>query len=411
MESVNFVAKIISAPGMIDTEIKKERAVLIGLVTRTQSEERLKEFLDELAFLVETAGAITSKRFTQKLEIADPRTFVGSGKLGEIRDYIEDNKIDIAIFDDELSPSQMRNLDKSLNCRILDRNNLILDIFAIRARTSHAKTQVELAQYQYLLPRLTGMWTHLERQRGGIGLRGPGETEIETDRRIIRDRISLLKKKLIKIDKQKSTQRQNRGKMVQVALVGYTNVGKSTIMNLLSKSEVFAENKLFATLDTTVRKMVIKNLPFLITDTVGFIRKLPHDLVESFKSTLDEVREADLLVHVVDISHPDFEEQIGIVQQTLADIKANGKATIILFNKIDAYTYIKKEEDDLTPSTKENLSLEDLKKTWMARSETPALFISAREKQNIDELKEILYEEVKRIHMVRYPYNDFLFEL
>ena len=411
MESVNFVAKIISAPGMIDTEIKKEKAVLIGLVTRTQSEERLKEFLDELAFLVETAGAITSKRFTQKLEMADPRTFVGSGKLGEIRDYIEDNKIDIAIFDDELSPSQMRNLDKSLNCRILDRNNLILDIFAIRARTSHAKTQVELAQYQYLLPRLTGMWTHLERQRGGIGLRGPGETEIETDRRIIRDRISLLKKKLIKIDKQKSTQRQNRGKMVQVALVGYTNVGKSTIMNMLSKSDVFAENKLFATLDTTVRKMVIKNLPFLITDTVGFIRKLPHDLVESFKSTLDEVREADLLVHVVDISHPDFEEQIGIVQQTLADIKANGKATIVLFNKIDAYTYVKKEEDDLTPSTKENLSLEDLKKTWMARSETPALFISAREKQNIDELKEILYEEVKRIHMVRYPYNDFLFEL
>ncbi len=396
---------------MIDTAIKKEKAVLIGLVTRTQNEERLKEFLDELAFLVDTAGAIPVKRFTQKLESADPKTFVGSGKLGEIRDYIEDNKIDIAIFDDELSPAQMRNLDKNLNCRILDRNNLILDIFAIRARTSHAKTQVELAQYQYLLPRLTGMWTHLERQRGGIGLRGPGETEIETDRRIIRDRIALLKKKLFKIDKQKSTQRQNRGKMVQVALVGYTNVGKSTIMNLLSKSEVFAENKLFATLDTTVRKMVIKNLPFLITDTVGFIRKLPHDLVESFKSTLDEVREADLLVHVVDISHPDFEEQIGIVQQTLGDIKANGKATIVLFNKIDAYSYVKKEEDDLTPLTKENLSLEDLKKTWMARSEAPALFISALKKQNVEELKEILYEEVKRIHMVRYPYNDFLFEL
>jgi GTPase len=396
---------------MIDTAIKKEKAVLIGLITRTQSEERLKEFLDELAFLVDTAGAIPMKRFTQKLESADPKTFVGSGKLGEIRDYIEENKIDIAIFDDELSPAQMRNLDKNLNCRILDRNNLILDIFAIRARTSHAKTQVELAQYQYLLPRLTGMWTHLERQRGGIGLRGPGETEIETDRRIIRDRIALLKKKLIKIDKQKSTQRQNRGKMVQVAFVGYTNVGKSTIMNLLSKSDVFAENKLFATLDTTVRKMVIKNLPFLITDTVGFIRKLPHDLVESFKSTLDEVREADLLVHVVDISHPDFEEQIGIVQQTLGDIKANGKATIVLFNKIDAHTYVKKEEDDLTPMTKENLSLEDLKKTWMARSEAPALFISALEKQNVEELKEILYEEVKRIHMVRYPYNDFLFEL
>jgi len=396
---------------MIDTAIKKEKAVLIGLITRTQSEERLKEFLDELAFLVDTAGAIPMKRFTQKLESADPKTFVGSGKLVEIRDYIEENKIDIAIFDDELSPAQMRNLDKNLNCRILDRNNLILDIFAIRARTSHAKTQVELAQYQYLLPRLTGMWTHLERQRGGIGLRGPGETEIETDRRIIRDRIALLKKKLIKIDKQKSTQRQNRGKMVQVALVGYTNVGKSTIMNLLSKSDVFAENKLFATLDTTVRKMVIKNLPFLITDTVGFIRKLPHDLVESFKSTLDEVREADLLVHVVDISHPDFEEQIGIVQQTLGDIKANGKTTIVLFNKIDAYTYVKKEEDDLTPTTKENLSLEDLKKTWMARSEAPALFISALEKQNVEELKEILYEEVKRIHMVRYPYNDFLFEM
>jgi GTPase len=396
---------------MIDTALKKETAVLIGLVTRTQNEERLKEYLDELAFLVDTAGAIPMKRFSQKLEMPDPRTFVGSGKLYEIRDYIQDHKIDIAIFDDELSPSQMRNLDKTLGCRILDRNNLILDIFAIRARTSHAKTQVELAQYQYLLPRLTGMWTHLERQRGGIGLRGPGETEIETDRRIIRDRISLLKKKLVKIDKQKSTQRQNRGKMVQVALVGYTNVGKSTIMNMLSKSEVFAENKLFATLDTTVRKMVIKNLPFLITDTVGFIRKLPHDLVESFKSTLDEVRESDLLVHVVDISHPDFEEQISIVQQILGDINANGKASIVLFNKIDAYTYVQKEEDDLSPVTKENLTLEDLKKTWMARSEAPALFISALEKQNVEELKEILYEEVKRIHMIRYPYNDFLFEM
>jgi len=396
---------------MIETAIRKEKAVLIGIITQTQNEERLKEYLDELEFLVDTAGAIAVKRFAQKLERPDPRTYVGSGKLGEIRDYIDENKIDVAIFDDELSPSQMRNLDKTLQCRILDRNNLILDIFAIRARTSHAKTQVELAQYQYLLPRLTGMWTHLERQRGGIGLRGPGETEIETDRRIIRDRIALLKKKLVKIDRQKSTQRQNRGKMVQVALVGYTNVGKSTIMNLLSKSEVFAENKLFATLDTTVRKMVINNLPFLITDTVGFIRKLPHDLVESFKSTLDEVRESDLLVHVVDISHPDFEEQIGIVQQTLGDIKANGKATIVLFNKIDAYTYTKKEEDDLTPLTKENLSLEDLKKTWMARVETPALFISALEKLNIEELKKILYEEVKRIHIERYPYNDFLFEM
>lgn len=396
---------------MIDTAVKKEKAVLIGLITRTQNEQRLKEYLDELSFLVETAGGIPVKRFTQKIEAPDPRTFVGSGKLNDIRDYIEQNNIDAAIFDDELTPSQMRNLDKTLKCRILDRNNLILDIFAIRARTSHAKTQVELAQYQYLLPRLTGMWTHLERQRGGIGLRGPGETEIETDRRIIRDRIALLKKKLIRIDKQKSTQRQNRGKMVQVALVGYTNVGKSTIMNLLSKSEVFAENKLFATLDTTVRKMVIKNLPFLITDTVGFIRKLPHDLVESFKSTLDEVRESDLLVHVVDISHPDFEEQIEVVNQTLGDIHANGKAMIVLFNKIDAHTYIKKDEDDLTPVTKENLSLEDLKKTWMAHSQSPTLFISALEKQNIEEFKKVLYEEVKRIHIERYPYNDFLFEV
>jgi GTP-binding protein HflX len=396
---------------MIDTAVLKERAVLIGLITRTQNEDRLREYLDELSFLVDTAGGIPVKRFTQKLEAPDPKTFVGSGKLTEIKSYIEENKIDAAIFDDELNPSQMRNLDKVLKCRILDRNNLILDIFAIRARTAHAKTQVELAQYQYLLPRLTGMWTHLERQRGGIGLRGPGETEIETDRRIIRDRIALLKKKLVKIDKQKFTQRQNRGKLVQVALVGYTNVGKSTIMNLLSKTNVFAENKLFATLDTTVRKMVIKNLPFLITDTVGFIRKLPHDLVESFKSTLDEVRESDLLIHVVDISHPDFEEQIGIVQQTLSDIHANGKATIVLFNKIDAYTYIKKDEDDLTPVTRANLSLDDLKKTWMARSPVPTIFISALNNENIDELKEILYREVKEIHIERYPFNDFLFDL
>ena len=396
---------------MIDTAVLKERAVLIGLITRTQNEDRLREYLDELSFLVDTAGGIPVKRFTQKLEAPDPKTFVGSGKLTEIKSYIEENKIDAAIFDDELNPSQMRNLDKVLKCRILDRNNLILDIFAIRARTAHAKTQVELAQYQYLLPRLTGMWTHLERQRGGIGLRGPGETEIETDRRIIRDRIALLKKKLVKIDKQKFTQRQNRGKLVQVALVGYTNVGKSTIMNLLSKTNVFAENKLFATLDTTVRKMVIKNLPFLITDTVGFIRKLPHDLVESFKSTLDEVRESDLLIHVVDISHPDFEEQIGIVQQTISDIHANGKATIVLFNKIDAYTYIKKDEDDLTPVTRANLSLDDLKKTWMARSPVPTIFISALNNENIDELKEILYREVKEIHIERYPFNDFLFDL
>lgn len=388
----------------------QEKAVLIGVVTKDDTGERVNEYLDELAFLADTAGAVTVKRFTQNLNVRDPKTFVGSGKLNEIFEYISENNIDLAIFDDELSPSQIRNIEKGLNCRILDRNNLILDIFAGRARTAHAKTQVELAQYQYLLPRLTRMWTHLERQRGGIGLRGPGETEIETDRRIIRDRIALLKKKLEKIDKQKSTQRKNRGKMVQVALVGYTNVGKSTVMNLLSKSDVFAEDKLFATLDTTVRKMVIKNLPFLITDTVGFIRKLPHDLVESFKSTLDEVRESDLLIHIVDISHPDFEEQIGVVQETLADIKANGKPTIVLFNKMDAYSYIKKDEDDLTPPARENLSLDDLKKTWMATSESPSIFISATEKQNIDELKNLIYNEVKKIHMERYPYNDFLFE-
>jgi len=343
--------------------------------------------------------------------LPDSRTFVGKGKLEEIKRYIKENDIDIAIFDDELSPSQLRNIEKTLNCRILDRNNLILDIFATRARTAHAKTQVELAQYQYLLPRLTRMWTHLERQRGGIGLRGPGETEIETDRRIIRNRISLLKKKLAKIDKQKSTQRRNRGKMVQVALVGYTNVGKSTVMNMLSKSNVFAENKLFATLDTTVRKVVIGNLPFLISDTVGFIRKLPHDLVESFKSTLDEVRESDILIHIVDISHSDFEDQIRVVKETLAEIDANNKPTILLFNKIDAYKFIEKEPDDLTPATKENLSLDDLKKTWMAKSDIPALFISAVKKQNIEEFKKVLYDEVKKIHAVRYPYNDFLYNV
>lgn len=388
----------------------QEKAVLIGVVTKDDTGERVNEYLDELAFLADTAGAVTVKRFTQNLNVRDPKTFVGSGKLNEIFEYISENNIDLAIFDDELSPSQIRNIEKGLNCRILDRNNLILDIFAGRARTAHAKTQVELAQYQYLLPRLTRMWTHLERQQGGIGLRGPGETEIETDRRIIRDRIALLKKKLEKIDKQKSTQRKNRGKMVQVALVGYTNVGKSTVMNLLSKSDVFAEDKLFATLDTTVRKMVIKNLPFLITDTVGFIRKLPHDLVESFKSTLDEVRESDLLIHIVDISHPEFEEQIGVVQETLADIKANGKPTIVLFNKMDAYNFIKKDEDDLTPPSRVNLSLDDLKKTWMAKAKSPSIFISATEKQNIDELKNLIYNEVKKIHMERYPYNDFLFE-
>jgi len=398
-------------PKLIDTAVRKETAILVGVISRNDTEERVREYLDELEFLTETAGAITRKRFTQKLDMPDARRYVGSGKLFEIKNYIKEFEIDMAIFDDELSPAQIRNLEKDLNCRILDRNNLILDIFAKRARTAHAKTQVELAQYQYLLPRLTRMWTHLERQQGGIGMRGPGETEIETDRRIIRDRISLLKKKLIKIDKQKATQRKNRGKMVQVALVGYTNVGKSTVMNMLSKSDVFAENKLFATLDTTVRKVVIENLPFLFTDTVGFIRKLPHDLVESFKSTLDEVRESDILIHVVDISHSDFEEQLNVVKETLAELKANDKPTILLFNKIDAYTFIEKEPDDLTPATKENLSLDDLKKTWMAQSDIPVLFISAVKKQNIEEFKKVLYEQVKKIHMVRYPYNDFLYNI
>ncbi len=398
-------------PKYIDTAIKKENAILIGVISRNESEDLIREHLDELAFLIDTAGAISSKRFTQKLNLPDSRTYVGKGKLEDIRYYVKENNIDLAIFDDELSPSQFRNIEKILKCRVLDRNNLILDIFATRARTAHAKTQVELAQYQYLLPRLTRMWTHLERQRGGIGLRGPGETEIETDRRIIRDRISLLKKKLAKIDKQKSTQRKNRGKMVQVALVGYTNVGKSTVMNMLSKSNVFAENKLFATLDTTVRKIVIGNLPFLISDTVGFIRKLPHDLVESFKSTLDEVRESDILIHIVDISHPEFEDQISVVQETLAEIDANNKSTILLFNKIDAYKFIEKEPDDLTPATKENLSLEELKKTWMAKFDVPTLFISAVKKQNIEEFKKVLYGEVKKIHTVRYPYNDFLYNI
>lgn len=398
-------------PDIINTAINQETAVLIGVISGYDTEEKIREYLDELAFLAETAGAKTIKRFTQKLQMPDSRTYVGSGKLSEISSYIKEKKIDIAIFDDELSPSQIRNLEKAIPARILDRNNLILDIFAKRARTAHAKTQVELAQYQYLLSRLTRMWTHLEKQRGGIGLRGPGETEIETDRRIIRDRITLLKKKLVKIDKQKATQRKNRGKMVQVALVGYTNVGKSTIMNMLSKSDVFAENKLFATLDTTVRKVVIENLPFLVSDTVGFIRKLPHDLVESFKSTLDEVRESDILVHVVDISHPEFEDQLNVVNETLSEIDANGKPTIIVFNKIDAYTFVEKEPDDLTPSTKENLSLDDLKKTWMAKSNSPTLFISAIKKSNIEEFKKVLYDEVKRIHIKRYPYNDFLYNI
>ena len=396
---------------MIETRKQQEKAILVGIVYPGQDESEVYDFLEELAFLTETAGAVPVKRFIQKLEAPNPKTFVGTGKIEEIAAFVQGNKIDIVIFDDELSPSQLRNIEKELGCRILDRTNLILDIFAGRARTSYARTQVELAQYQYLLPRLTRMWTHLERQRGGIGLRGPGETEIETDRRIIRDKISRLKEQLKKIDVQMAMQRKNRGKMVRVALVGYTNVGKSTIMNLLSKSDVFAENKLFATLDTTVRKVVIGNLPFLLSDTVGFIRKLPHDLVESFKSTLDEVRESDLLVHVVDISHSGFEEQIKIVNETLRELKSSDKPAILVFNKIDAFSYTTKEDDDLTPVKKENYSLADLKKSWMgADKNSKTVFISAVTKENVDELKNILYEEVKRIHVKRYPFNDFLFE-
>jgi GTPase len=388
-----------------------ERAVLIGLNYPGQDESEVADFLDELAFLTKTAGAVPVKRYTQKLPHPDPRTFVGSGKIGEIAAFVRENSIDIAIFDDELFPSQIRNIEKELGCRILDRTNLILDIFAHHARTSHARTQVELAQYKYLLPRLTGMWTHLERQRGGIGLRGPGETEIETDRRIIREKISLLKEQLKKIDTQMATQRKNRGKMVRVALVGYTNVGKSTIMNLLSKSEVSAEDKLFATLDTTVRKVVIGNLPFLLSDTVGFIRKLPHDLVESFKSTLDEVRESDLLLHVVDISHKGFEEQIKVVNDTLRELESFSKPTVIIFNKIDAFTYTVKDEYDLSPVLRENYSLDDLKRTWMASgTHHRTVFVSAKNKDNVEELRSILYEEVRRIHVKRYPYNSFLFE-
>lgn len=395
---------------MIETGNPPERAILIGILYPGQDEREAEDFLNELAFLTETAGADPVKRFLQRLDFPNPRTFVGSGKIEEIGLFIKENNIDIAIFDDELSPSQIRNIEKALGCRILDRTNLILDIFAGRARTSHARTQVELAQYQYLLPRLTGMWTHLERQRGGIGLRGPGETEIETDRRIIRDRISLLKEQLKKIDTQMATQRKSRGKMVRVSLVGYTNVGKSTIMNLLSKSDVFAENKLFATLDTTVRKVVIGNLPFLLSDTVGFIRKLPHDLVESFKSTLDEVRESDLLVHVVDVSHPNFEDQIRVVDETLRELGTTGKVQIIVFNKIDAFTYVLKDAFDLTPVQRENYSLNDLKKSWMASDKNSrSVFISAKTKENVEELRNILYEEVRKIHVKRYPYNDFLF--
>lgn len=396
---------------MIQTGQQGERAILIGLIYPGLDENQSREYLAELSFLTETAGAEPVNTFVQRLAIPDPKTFVGSGKIAEIAAYVAENKVNLAIFDDELSPVQLRNIENSLGCRVLDRTNLILDIFAKRARTSHARTQVELAQYQYLLPRLTRMWTHLERQRGGIGLRGPGETEIETDRRIIRDKIALLKTRLKKIDMQMATQRKNRGKMIRVALVGYTNVGKSTIMNLLSKSDLFAENKLFATLDATVRKVVIGNLPFLLSDTVGFIRKLPHDLVESFKSTLDEVRESDLLLHIVDISHPGFEEQINVVNETLRDLESADKPLIVVFNKIDSFSYSVKDEDDLTPATRENFSLDDLKKSWMASDKNhKTIFISAKTKENLDEFRKLLYEEVKRIHITRYPYNDFLFQ-
>lgn len=391
-------------------EINYEKVVLIGLVTQKQSEEKLTEYMDELEFLTFTAGAEVAARFTQKVDKPDPKTFVGSGKLNEILDYVVENNIDTLIFDDELTPSQLKNIEKVVERKVIDRTQLILDIFAQRAQTSYARTQVELAQYVYLLPRLTRMWTHLERQRGGIGMRGPGETEIETDRRIIRDRITLLREKLKVVDKQMATQRKNRGQLVRVALVGYTNVGKSTLMNVLSKSDVFAEDKLFATLDTTVRKVVISNLPFLLTDTVGFIRKLPTQLIESFKSTLDEVREADLLVHVVDISHPSFEDHVNSVNEILADIDSKDKPTVMVFNKIDNFSYVQKPEDDLSDMTFENYSLEDWKRTWMAKTENQTLFISATERENLEELRKTVYEEVKTIHMQRFPYNNFLFQ-
>lgn len=402
------------------TKIDNTTALLVGLITAEQPEDKAFEYLEELEFLAETAGAITKKKIVQRLDYPHPTTFVGPGKLEEIKQYIDEHEIGVVIFDDELSPRQLRNIERVLvdqspnaedQARILDRTNLILDIFAKRAQTASAKAQVELAQYQYILPRLTRMWTHLERQRGGgIGRYGPGEKQLETDRRIILKKISLLKDNLKLIDKQMATQRKNRGELVRVALVGYTNVGKSTIMNLLSKSELFAENKLFATLDTTVRKVVIENLPFLLSDTVGFIRKLPHNLIESFKSTLDEVREADLLLHVVDISHPNFEEQMEVVNNTLRDISKEEKPMILIFNKIDAFSYIPKEEDDLTPLTKENISLEELEKTWMAKLHDNCLFVSAIEKDNIDVMRNKLYEAIKAIHIERYPYNDFLFE-
>jgi GTP-binding protein HflX len=384
---------------------KQEKAVLVGLITPQQSIEQLTEYLDELAFLTATAGAQAIGRFTQKVEAPNPKTFIGKGKMEEIKVFVVEQEVDMVVFDDELSPSQLRNIERMLDCKILDRSNLILDIFAKRARTSHARTQVELAQYQYLLPRLTRMWTHLSRQKGGIGMRGPGETEIETDRRIIRDKISLLKEKLKRIDKQMATQRKNRGQLVRVALVGYTNVGKSTLMNRLSKSDVFAENKLFATLDTTVRKVVVENLPFLLSDTVGFIRKLPHHLIESFKSTLDEVRESDVLLHVVDIAHPNFEEHIATVNETLTDIGAIDKPTFMIFNKIDAYTHVVKDEDDLAPKEKHHLTLEELKTTWMAQQKQKCIFVSVIKNQNIDALRELLYKEIRATHLRIYPHQ------
>ncbi len=405
------------------SEVKAETAILVGLITNNQSEAKTKEYLDELEFLADTAGAVTVKHFTQKANGPSAVTYVGKGKLEEIKNYIEtceenEEPIGMVIFDDELSAKQIRNIENELKVKILDRTSLILDIFAMRAQTANAKTQVELAQYRYMLPRLQRLWTHLERQGGGsgsgggkgsVGLRGPGETQLEMDRRIILQRITLLKQRLVEIDKQKITQRKNRGRMIRVALVGYTNVGKSTIMNLLAKSEVFAENKLFATLDTTVRKVVVDNLPFLLADTVGFIRKLPTDLVDSFKSTLDEVREADVLLHVVDISHPDFEEQIQVVEKTLADLGCSDKPSMIIFNKIDNYHWVEKDEDDLTPETRENITLEELKKTWMARLNDNCLFISAKEKMNIDEFRSTLYKKVRELHVQKYPYNDFLY--
>ena len=408
----------------IQTEAKTETAILVALVTKTQDERKTNEYLDELAFLAETAGAVTVKRFTQRLDGPSSVTYVEKGKLEEIRAYIlaeeeAEREVGMVIFDDELSAKQLRNIEKELGVKILDRTSLILDIFAMRAQTANAKTQVELAQYRYMLPRLQRLWTHLERQGGGsgsgggkgsVGLRGPGETQLEMDRRIILNRMALLKQRLADIDRQKTTQRKNRGRLIRVALVGYTNVGKSTLINLLAKSEVFAENKLFATLDTTVRKVIIDNLPFLLADTVGFIRNLPTDLVDSFKSTLDEVREADLLVHVVDVSHPDFEEQIEVVNATLHDLGCSNKPQLLVFNKMDAYTWTEKDEDDLTPATRENLSLPDLQSTWMARLGRDAIFISARQKMHIDELKQLLYERVKELHVQKYPYHDFLFE-